>query len=124
MLLADACGGKKDFDDSFRAFVKELFPDKKLEPIPAKDDLYSAALNGAEITSVRCRRERADPQGADSGYQNFAPALEGIESTVTGMREAAENLSRAVVPLSGLAGRFPGSRKRAAAVEPPERQQP
>jgi hypothetical protein len=79
VLLADACCGKKDFDDSFRDFVKELFPGKKLEPILAKDDLYSAALNGAEITSVRCRRQPADAQGADGGYQNVAPALEGIK---------------------------------------------
>ncbi|MBL8796606.1 MAG: DUF4159 domain-containing protein [Planctomycetia bacterium] len=79
VLLADACCGRKEFDESFRAFVKELFPDRKLEPIPTKDDLFSAALNGAEITSVRCRRERPESPGADGGYQNVAPALEGIK---------------------------------------------
>lgn len=74
LLFADACCGKKPFDDSFRDFVKKLFPDQKLEAIPADDELYSAGLNGSAITTVRCRRERGD-----AGFKEVAPALEGIK---------------------------------------------
>jgi len=74
LLFADACCGKKPFDDSFRAFVKKLFPDHKLEAIPADDELFGANLNGSAITTVRCRRERGE-----AGYKDTAPALEGIK---------------------------------------------
>jgi Domain of unknown function (DUF4159) len=74
LLFADACCGKKPFDDSFRAFVKKLFPDQKLEPIPAEDELYGKDLNGSAIATVRCRRERGE-----AGYKDTGPALEGIK---------------------------------------------
>ncbi|MBY0524307.1 MAG: DUF4159 domain-containing protein [Gemmataceae bacterium] len=74
LLLADACCGKKAFDTSFRKFVSKLFPENKLEPIPADDPLFSKELNGTAITTVRCRRE-----GGDAGYKDVAPALEGIK---------------------------------------------
>jgi len=74
LLFADACCGKKPFDDSFREFIRKLFPDQKLEPIPADDELYGKDLNGSAITTVRCRRE-----AGDAGYKDAAPALEGIK---------------------------------------------
>jgi hypothetical protein len=73
LLLADACCGSKEFDESFRQLIAALWPDKKLEDIPPGDDLYSKELNGVAITQVRCRRE----EGAE--FQNVAPALEGIK---------------------------------------------
>src|SRR5262249_9755571 len=75
LLLADACCGKKAFDDSFRAFVRELFPKHKLERIPLKDELFSKELNGTALTeqNIRCRQE----QGAE--FRNVAPFLEGIK---------------------------------------------
>jgi hypothetical protein len=78
LILADACCGKKAFDTSFREFVARLFPDKKLEPIPLDDVLFSKELNGEAIVSVRCRRERADG-GADREYRDLPPYLEGIK---------------------------------------------
>jgi hypothetical protein len=57
LLFADACCGKKAFDASFREFMTRLFPDKKLEPIPLDDVLYSKELNGEAVTTVRCRRK-------------------------------------------------------------------
>src|SRR5438132_1905378 len=41
LLFADACCGKQAFDVSFRQLAGELFPGRKLEPIPITDDLYS-----------------------------------------------------------------------------------
>jgi hypothetical protein len=73
VLLADACCGSKDFDQSFRQLIATLWPDKKLEEIPITDELYSKELNGVAITQVRCRRE----DGAE--LQTMAPALEGIK---------------------------------------------
>jgi hypothetical protein len=81
LLLADACCGSKAFDESFRKFVENLFPDKKLklEPIPLDDELFGKELNGVTITQVRCRREGPGGQGADTEYRSVAPALEGIK---------------------------------------------
>ena len=77
-LFADACCGSDGFDKAFREFMQKLYPDRKLEPIPAEDFLYSAKLNGQEIARLRCRREKADgsPQ---PNYDDVAPMLEGIK---------------------------------------------
>ncbi len=77
LLFADACCGSKIFDESFRALVKELFPDKKLEPIPLDDYLFSARLNGKQIDKVRCRRS-SDEKEVEAGYPEVTPQLEGI----------------------------------------------
>jgi hypothetical protein len=81
LLLADACCGKEAFDRSFRKFAEQLFPDKKLEPIPAGDELYGPELNGERIDdkNIRCRTKRADGRGAEAEYRPMAPALEGIK---------------------------------------------
>lgn len=78
LLLADACCGSKTFDQSFRALVRELWPERKLEPVPAGDELYSRELNGEPITSVRCRREGPDGR-PESDFRAVEPALEGIK---------------------------------------------
>jgi hypothetical protein len=79
MLFADACCGKKAFDTAFRDMVGRLFPDKKLELIPATDDLYSQDLNGVAIRTVRCRTEAAGGAGQSGEYREIAPYLEGIK---------------------------------------------
>jgi Domain of unknown function (DUF4159) len=80
LLFADACCGKKAFDTSFREFVKHLFPDKKLEPIPLDDVLYSEELNGKgrALTTVR-RRPELPGGGAEPAYRELPLALEGIK---------------------------------------------
>ena len=65
-------------DKAFRAMVGRLFPDKKLEPIPLDDDLYSAEVNGTAVTTVRCRTDAAGGAGA-AGFREVAPQLEGIK---------------------------------------------
>jgi hypothetical protein len=78
-LLADACCGSDAFDQAFRDFAKQLYPDKKLEVIPADDFLYSEKLNSEAITKVRCRTETADGKGAEPTFKDVAPMLEGIK---------------------------------------------
>ncbi len=73
LLLADACCGKKAFDTAFREFIKKLFPNEKLEPIPITDELYSKELNGQEIATVRRRQE------GNTDLRNQPPFLEGIK---------------------------------------------
>jgi hypothetical protein len=77
-LFADACCGRDDFDRAFRQLMEQTFKDKKLEPIPTNDDLFSKELNGTAITSVRCRRKKADGT-VDPEYKQVPPALEGIK---------------------------------------------
>lgn len=75
LLLADACCGRPAFDKSFRHFMEKVFPDRKLERIPLTDELFSKELNGAAITTVRCRREH----GQNAQYKDVEPFLEGIK---------------------------------------------
>jgi hypothetical protein len=79
LLLADACCGSKTFDAAFRKMIGEIFPGQKLEAIPLNDELFSKELNGVAITSVRCRREAANGDKAETEFRNVAPALEGIK---------------------------------------------
>ena len=81
LLLADACCGKKEFDVGFRRLVQELFTKEKLElvPIPVSDELFSKEINGAAISTVRCRRERSDGPGAAAEFRQVSPALEGVK---------------------------------------------
>jgi len=76
-LFADACCGSKEYDRAFRAMVGKIYPDKKLERIPLDDFLYSEKLNGRAITSVKCRREKAD--GSTAEFEEMPPELEGIK---------------------------------------------
>lgn len=83
LLFADAsCNGYeawKEYDKSFREMCKKLFPDSKLELIPADDPLYSAKMGGAALTSVRCRREKPDGTGPEPELRSYSPHLEGIK---------------------------------------------
>jgi hypothetical protein len=78
LLFADACCGKKAFDEAFRDLAAQLFPDKKLELISPADDLYSQDVNGEAITTVRCRTEPPGEAGP-SDYRNISPQLAGIK---------------------------------------------
>ena len=39
-ILAEACCGKEEFDNSFRALVAELWPEQRLEPLPPTHRIY------------------------------------------------------------------------------------
>lgn len=61
VLFADACCGNERFDESFRAMVKELFPERPLEPIPVEHELFTDKI-GYNIQTVK-----------------YGPALQGRE---------------------------------------------
>lgn len=71
-LLADASCGSVAFDGAFREFAARLFPGTKLEPIPTDDALYSTAISGEKIESVKIRHN-------DGTSDSRPPALEGIK---------------------------------------------
>jgi hypothetical protein len=75
LLLSDACCGSAAFDKAFRRLAAQLFPDQKLQPIPADDVLVGKELNGEALTpdNIRCRLERG------SAMRRTAPLLEGIK---------------------------------------------
>lgn len=78
LLLADACCGKKEFDEAFRKMAGKLFPGQALQQIPLDDVLYSEGLNGEVIKLVK-RREKTEGGGADGGFLLLPPLLEGIK---------------------------------------------
>lgn len=90
LLFADAaCNGYeawKTFDRSFRDFCAKMFPDQQLEPIPPDDPIFTMrrADDGSKVvlTSVQCRREKADGSGPEPERKTFAPLLEGIKYKV------------------------------------------
>ncbi len=68
-LFADAACGSAPFDASFRKFVAELYPDKKLEPIPEQDEFYSRKV-GFDLGDVQLNKSA----GGKKGF----PQLEGV----------------------------------------------
>jgi hypothetical protein len=68
-LFADADRGSAAFDTFFRRLVRELYPDRALEPIPVEDELYSASV-GADLSSVEYNK-------AAGGRRGF-PKLDGV----------------------------------------------
>lgn len=77
-LLADACCGAPQFDESFRTLVRQMF-NKELEAIPIDHPLFQSPL-GFDIRSVRRRLPLAAAPGAplQSEYSLGPPVLEGI----------------------------------------------
>ncbi len=69
-LFADACCGSEPFDEAFRAFARQLFPDNPLEPIPLEDPLITGEYGGYDLRKVQYTR--AMPQ------RTGPVALEGI----------------------------------------------
>ncbi len=61
-LLAEACCGRKEFDQAVHALLAEVLPDAPLEPIPLDDPLFSAATgNRIEGVSYSETVRRSEP---------------------------------------------------------------
>ena len=77
-LFADACCGEKQFDESFRAVVRELY-NRELEPIPLDHALFQSDL-GHDVREVRRRLplESGGGGAVQSEYRVGPPVLEGI----------------------------------------------
>ncbi len=69
-MLADAACGSAAFDASFRRFVAELVPSSRLEPIPLKDELYTAKI-GFDLS----KSQYTKAAGGGIGF----PQLEGVK---------------------------------------------
>jgi hypothetical protein len=80
VLIADACCGSKPFDTSFRDMVEGIYPDKKLEPIPADHEMFTAAV-GFDIHKVKRRVHDVDrpEQAMVTAIREGEPQLEGIK---------------------------------------------
>jgi hypothetical protein len=77
LLLGDACCGSQQFTQAFRRMVQQLWGgDKKLEPIPTDDVLFSKELNGERIDKVHCRHEQDGKRDKEFGL--YKPELEGV----------------------------------------------
>ena len=77
--MADACCGAKPFDRSFRDFMQDLYPGRKLERIPVEHELFTSEdLHNLQKVN---RRVTVTAQNAtlEGGVVNGAPFLEGIK---------------------------------------------
>lgn len=71
-LFAEACCGRKGFDQAFRTEMKKVLPDQLIKPIPTDKDVYS-------VPNL-IKRISVTPSLANLlGTSVIAPRLEGIE---------------------------------------------
>jgi hypothetical protein len=80
VLVADACCGAKPFDKSFREFLNQLYPDRKLERIPVTHELFSDKI-GRDIRSLKRRTAEGGENAAGGNFtvRSAEPILEGID---------------------------------------------
>lgn len=81
MLLADSICASRAFTESFRREMAAMFPDHKLERIPANDPIWTTTYGGFDLRTV----SRRDPETAAAGkpleatVRKVPPELEGIK---------------------------------------------
>ena len=80
VLFSDACCGSKQFDQSFRDLMTELFPETKLERIPKDHEIFTTKI-GHDIRKVQRRVPNTNNRDAtlNSVKQIGEPVLEGIK---------------------------------------------
>lgn len=79
LLMADACCGAKQFDRSFRDFMQDLYPGRKLERIPIDHELFTSE----DLHNLRKVDRRvtvtAENAALEGGVVSGPPFLEGIK---------------------------------------------
>ncbi|MEZ6064281.1 MAG: DUF4159 domain-containing protein [Planctomycetaceae bacterium] len=77
-LMADACCGAPQFDESFRQLIRELF-NRELTPIPLEHELFQSSLTH-DIREVRRRLPIEGRPGTplQTDFTTGPPVLEGI----------------------------------------------
>lgn len=80
MLFADAICSSREFNESFAREMAELFPEQRLERIPANHPLFTTEYGGDDLSVV----ERREPAQAGEGplkslVRQGEPYLEGIK---------------------------------------------
>jgi len=80
-LLADAICANRAFAEAFRREMKEIFPDNKLEPIPADHEMFREAFGGFDLSKVARREPQATSADdrAEAQIRRGPPELEGIK---------------------------------------------
>lgn len=80
LLVADSCCGAKPFDAGFREFIRQLYPDKKLERIPVTHELFTDKI-GRDIKQLKRRTTEGGDNaiGGNFTVRSVEPLLEGIE---------------------------------------------
>ena len=71
-LFAEACCGRRGFDQAFRATLKKVFPERDLTPIPLTQDVFTAP-NAIQQISL------TPSLASQLGTTIMAPKLEGLE---------------------------------------------
>ena len=81
MLFADSICASRAFSESFRREMAAMFPDRKLERIPAGDSLWSTAYRGFNLRTVSRRDPKASVPGKplEAAILKVPPDLEGIK---------------------------------------------
>ncbi len=79
-LLSDSVCGSTQFDASFRALAKALYPEKTLERIPPDHEIFTTRI-GHDIRKVKRRAAEVDSpnRAIETSVREVEPFLEGIE---------------------------------------------
>jgi len=78
-LLADSVCAAGSFSAAFRAEAAAVFPDRKLEEIPASDPLFSAAeYGGYDVREVTLREPAGGEGPLAARRRRITPRLEGV----------------------------------------------
>jgi hypothetical protein len=82
MIFADSICANQAFTESFRREMAAIFPDRKLEPIPADDGLLTTRYGGFDLQTVSRRDpSTGGPAGAplEATVRKVPPELEGVK---------------------------------------------
>jgi hypothetical protein len=78
-VIADAVCSSTKFTESFRAEMKQTFPDHPFTPVPPGDRLFTTAFGGADIRVVTRRLPCGTaPSNATKSVSQGAPSLEAV----------------------------------------------
>jgi len=79
MLLADAVCSNRAFAESFARELAEIFPDKRLERVPADHPLFTTAFGGDELKRVNLRKSKQqENKRLTLATQEAEPHLESL----------------------------------------------
>ncbi len=79
-LMSDAICASRSFAAAFRREIAAALPDKKLEPIPPEDPIFTSSYGGYDVRTVSMRDPEAvgENQPVAARIRQVKPQLEGI----------------------------------------------
>ncbi|MFC1757690.1 DUF4159 domain-containing protein [Planctomycetota bacterium] len=80
-LVADAICASKEFAESFRREMREIFPDRSLEKLRPSHAIFTEAFQGHDITEVSLRNPSQKARGnrLTARLEKVTPSLEALE---------------------------------------------